>query len=149
MDQYPLEDLVAWQIAVDLKDRIAHLMASTPAGRNFEFSGQIYEASESMATNIAEGHGRYNPAEYANFLRYSRASIKELIERLPDGVRRRYYQPSDIHEIMTLLHREARVVGGLRDSMIRLAKKRKEEKKRRHRPAGKKRPRPPRSPEEG
>ena len=130
MDEYPLEDLVAWQIAVDLKDRISALLTSTPAGRNFEFRGQIYEAAESMASNISEGHGRYNPAEYVNFLRYSRASIKELIERLPDGVRRGFYRTEDIAEIMHLLQREARIVGGLRDSMRRLARQRKERKRR-------------------
>ena len=125
MDEYPLEDLAAYQVANDLKDRITRLITTTPAERDFGFRSQILDASDSMASNIAEGHGRYNPAEFANFLRYSRGSIKELITRLPDGVRRGHYQQEDIKEIIALLHREGAIVAGLRRSMINLAKRRK------------------------
>ena len=130
MDEYPLEDLAAYQVATDLKDRITSLILTTPAGRDLAFRTQILEASDSMASNIAEGHGRYNPAEFANFLRYSRASVNELIDRLPNGVRRGYYRDEEIRDIMPLLRREAAIVTGLRRSMINLAKRRKEQKRR-------------------
>src|SRR5688572_6729266 len=124
MDTYPLEDLVAYQIAVDLKIQISALLERTAAGRDLRFNGQIRDAAESMASNIVEGHRRYNPAEFANFLRYSRASIAELQERLPDGVLRRFYALSDIEDIMRLLEREGVIVGRLRDSMLSLASRR-------------------------
>ncbi|MEX2270444.1 MAG: four helix bundle protein [Vicinamibacterales bacterium] len=133
MDTYPLEGLVAYQIAVDLKIQIGTLLERTPAGRDLRFNGQIRGASESLVSNIAEGHRRYNPAEFANFLRYSRASIGELQERLPDGISRKFYAANDIASIMELLEREAVVVGRLRDSMFRLAKRRKSERQRKGR----------------
>ena len=124
MDRYPLEDLVAFRIAKELKDRIGTLLAPGRTRRDFGFDDQIRRAAESIASNIAEGHGRYNPAEFANFLRYSRASVRELQERLPDGVTRGYYEAGEIAPILTLLDREAAVLVGLRKSMLRLARNR-------------------------
>ena len=73
---------------------------------------------------IGTGHRfyRYNPAEFANFLRCARASVAEALTRLPDGVKRGYYEQSDID---TLMATRAAVIGGLRESMRRLAKQRK------------------------
>jgi four helix bundle protein len=124
-DIYRIEDLVAWQLANQIKDGVFQLLARTPAGRDLRFAGQVSEAASSVASNIAEGFYRYNPAEFSNFLRYARASIAELLTRLPDGVQRGYYAQSDIDSLLTQLSREAAVVGGLRDSMRRLAKQRK------------------------
>src|SRR5688500_14424776 len=121
-DLYRIEDLVAWQLANEIKDSVFDLLARTPAGRDLRFAGQVTDAATSIASNIAEGFYRYNPAEFANFLRYARASVAELLTRLPDGAKRGYYTASDIDALMTLLSREAAVVGGLRDSMRRLAK---------------------------
>jgi four helix bundle protein len=125
MDRFKLGDLAAWQIAAELKDQIAALLKRTRAVESRGFYEQVIRAAESVASNISEGHARYNPGEFANFLRYSRASLEELRERLPDGVRRGFYSAGDIDDIMRLVEREAAVVGALRDSMIRLAKRRK------------------------
>ena len=124
-DVYRLEDLVAWQLANEIKDAVFALLRTTPAGRDFRFAGQVGEAASSVASNIAEGFYRYNPAEFANFLRYARASVAELLTRLPDGVKRGYYAQADIESLLATLSREAAVIGGLRDSMRRLAKERK------------------------
>ena len=124
-DLYRIEDLVAWQLANDIKDGVFELLARSPAGRDLRFAGQVSEAASSIASNIAEGFHRYNPAEFANFLRYARGSVAELLTRLPDGVKRGYYAQSDIESLLALLRREAAVLGGLRDSMRRLAKQRK------------------------
>ena len=124
-DVYRIEDLVAWQLANEIKDEVFALLARSPAGRDLRFAGQVGEAASSIASNIAEGFYRYNPAEFANFLRYARASVAELLTRLPDGVKRGYYTQSDIDSLLSLLSREAAVIGGLRDSMRRLAKQRK------------------------
>jgi len=123
-ETYRIEDLVAWQLANQVKDEVFELLARTPAGRDFRFAGQVGEAASSIASNIAEGFYRYNPAEFANFLRYARASVAELLTRLPDGVKRGYYTSADIEPLLALLNREAAVIGGLRDSMRRLAKQR-------------------------
>jgi len=121
---YPIEDLVAWQLADQIKDAVFDLLARTPAGRDLRFAGQVGEAASSIASNIAEGFYRYNPAEFANFLRYARASVAELLTRLPDGVKRGYYTRADIEDLLALLGRAAAVIGGLRDSMRRLARER-------------------------
>lgn len=123
-ETYRIEDLVAWQLASQIKDSVFELLARTPAGRDLRFAGQVGEAASSIASNIAEGYFRYNPAEFANFLRYARGSVAELITRLPDGVKRGYYARADIEHLLALLGREAAVIGGLRDSMRRRAQQR-------------------------
>jgi four helix bundle protein len=127
-DIYRIDDLVAWQLANEIKEGVFELLARTPAGKDWKFAGQVGDAASSIASNISEGFYRYNPAEFANFLRYARASVAEVLTRLPDGVKRGYYEQPDIDALMALLSREAAVIGGLRDSMRRLAKQRKAKK---------------------
>lgn len=124
MDRYPLEDLVAYQIGTEIKTRINALLAPQMGSRDVTFCSQVKRAAESISSNIAEGHSRYNPAEFANFLRYARASVAELLERLPDGVGRGYYSSSDLEPLLKLLNRESAIISGLRASMLKRAAER-------------------------
>lgn len=124
MDRYPLEALVAYQLAGEIKARTHALLKLSPVAKDFGFCSQVRRAAESISSNIAEGHARYNPAEFANFLRYARASAAELRDRLPDGVTRGYYSADDIEPLLNLLNREAAVLSGLRNAMRRLAQDR-------------------------
>ena len=123
-ETYRIEDLVAWQLANEIKDEVLALIERTPARRDYRFAGQVRDAATSIPSNVAEGFHRYNPAEFANFLRYARASVAELLTRLPDGVTLGYYDSGDIEPLLALLRREAAVLGGLREAMRRLAKDR-------------------------
>src|SRR5262249_18276353 len=50
----------------------------TVAGvRDFKHRDQIRGSSASAPSNIAEGFGRFSPAEFALFLKYARASLME------------------------------------------------------------------------
>ena len=123
-DTYRIEDLVAWQLANEIKDEVLALIERTSARRDYRFAGQVRDAATSIPSNVAEGFHRYNPAEFANFLRYARASVAELLTRLPDGVKLGYYDSGDIAPLLALLRREAAVLGGLREAMRRLARDR-------------------------
>lgn len=55
---------------------------SFPEEERFGLTSQIRRAAVSIPSNIAEGYGRYNPKEFAHFLRISRGSICELDTQL-------------------------------------------------------------------
>ena len=115
---------MAYRLAGEIKARTHELLASSLVAKDFGFCSQVRRAAESISSNIAEGHARYNPAEFANFLRYARASAAELRDRLPDGVNRGYYTAADIASLLNLLNRETAVLSGLRNAMRRLAQNR-------------------------
>jgi len=82
-----------------------------------------------LPSDVAEGYERRNPAEFANFVRYARSSLKEVIVRLPDGVAKGYYSRDDITDILRVCHRLSRVLEGLYFSLKRQAERRKNHKR--------------------
>jgi hypothetical protein len=49
------EELVAWQLAVELRDRIPKSTRSGPASRDRKFLDQIQDSAASSPRNLAEG----------------------------------------------------------------------------------------------
>ncbi len=70
-------ELAAWQLAFELNMRVQRVLQSGPASKDFRFRDQLADASRSAPRNIAEGFGRFNPTEIAQFLDYARASLDE------------------------------------------------------------------------
>ena len=70
-------ELDVYKLAEDLSDLIwyAYDEWSTKAQRTIGY--QIIRSSDSIAANIAEGYGRYTPADRKNFYRYARGSFEE------------------------------------------------------------------------
>ncbi len=56
-------DLVVWQKAIDLTVCIYKLTRTFPEDEKYGLVSQMRRASVSIASNIAEGRGRLNPAE--------------------------------------------------------------------------------------
>ena len=50
---------------------------------------QIIRSSDSIAANLAEGYGRFTPADRRNFYRYSRGSFEETKAWLRKAIRRK------------------------------------------------------------
>lgn len=61
-------------LAVDCYE-ITH---SFPKEELYGMTSQIRRAAASVATNVAEGHGRENTGSFVQFLRVSQGSLKEL-----------------------------------------------------------------------
>ena len=70
-------ELIAWQRA-DALERFALEMIKRPVlAQDTTFCEQSSDAAASAPRNIAEGHGRFAPAQFANFLRIAIASEQE------------------------------------------------------------------------
>jgi len=70
-------DLIVWQRAIDLTVSIYSLARSFPKDEMFGLTSQMRRSSVSVASNIAEGRGRLNPAEFRQFLGVAQGSICE------------------------------------------------------------------------
>jgi four helix bundle protein len=75
-------DLVVWQKAIELTTCIYRLTRSFPKDEAYGLVSQMRRSSISIASNIAEGRGRLNPAEFRQFLGLSQGSTFELKTQL-------------------------------------------------------------------
>jgi four helix bundle protein len=66
---------------------------------------QLRESAASGPSNIAEGFGRYKPAQFRHFLDIAIASITETANHLRDGVDRKHFTVTDLAPLLTLAAR--------------------------------------------
>ena len=98
-------ELVAWQLAFELNERVQKLLQSGRASKDFKFRDQLADSARSAPRNIAEGYGRFNPTEIAQFVDYARASLDETENHLRDGVASSYFPADAVGPLILLLVR--------------------------------------------
>lgn len=102
------QELVAWQLANELKQRVYALVDRSTAREDRKFSEQIKDAAASAPRNLAEGFGSYRHPEFARYTRVAKASLIETHNHLADGVDRHHWSPA---EATTLQQIDDRAVG--------------------------------------
>jgi four helix bundle protein len=75
-------DLVVWKKAIELATCIYKVTRTFPKDEIYGLVSQMRRASVSIASNIAEGRGRLNPAEFRQFLGIAQGSVFELKTQL-------------------------------------------------------------------
>ena len=90
-----LDELVVWQLASELSDLCDALARAPRAAANGNFSEQLRASSDSVPANVAEGFGRYQPKENAQFVRVAKGSLLEARSWLLQGKRRSYWPEAD------------------------------------------------------
>jgi four helix bundle protein len=99
------EDLEAWQIADELKLEVYTLTATGPASADLEYRNQIRASAASSTKNIAEGFGRFRPADNARFVEFAVSSTMETKDSLKDGVDRGHFTPERVLRAQQLAER--------------------------------------------
>ena len=84
------EDLVAWQLATELKERVFEITARAAVLKHREFCEQIQTSSRSAPANLAEGFWRYSPRDNARFVRIALGSLGETANHLRDAWKENY-----------------------------------------------------------
>lgn len=113
-----LEDLAAFQLAVEYKLEVYRLIRESPAAsRDFRFRAQLSDASASVEACLAEGWHRYVAGEFVTFLRYARASLAEAERWLGDGVARGYFEPHTIAKSLDTAGRCGAALTNLRKTL--------------------------------
>ena len=101
-----LDDLIVWKLACEFEGQVLDLVARRPeARRDFRFTGQLTDAATGVPSNVTEGFHRFRAGEFAQFLRYARASLAEAEKRLQTGVRRNYFAQADVDPLLRLARR--------------------------------------------
>ena len=95
-------DLVCWQLSYELKCEVLAFTATGKASKDFGYCDQIRDSSASAPRNIAEGFGRFTPGEFAQYLKWARASLMETMNHLIDGRDRGYLEPAVYARLMNL-----------------------------------------------
>ena len=107
------EDLIAWQKARTLTAEIYRLTGSGSLARDFGLKDQMQRAAVSVMSNIAEGHERATPPEFARFLRIAKASCAELRSQLYVAKDVGYVPPEAFETLLAQAEEVGRIIGGL------------------------------------
>ena len=86
-------ELVVYQRCSELRRAVLALLESPRARTDRKFCEQLRDAVRSPPRNIAEGFGRYNPGEFAQFMDVAIASLDETDNHVRDGVESGYFSP--------------------------------------------------------
>jgi four helix bundle protein len=119
-----LEDLIAYQFAEEFKLEVYALVKASPgARRDFDFTDQLRRAAAGVASTTSEGFGRGNAGEFAQFLRYSLASLREAVTHLKDGIDRGHFIEPDCRTALVWAQRCRRATLNLYHTQCALAAK--------------------------
>ncbi len=80
---FMFENLDVYQKSVDLAEKVINLTDEFPKGYYF-LTDQLNRASLSIATNIAEGNGRFTKRDRRNFFIIARGSVQERKQLISD-----------------------------------------------------------------
>ena len=76
---FPLEELKVYQVAMEIGQLVWDIVIKWDYFSKKTIGSQLAEAADSIAFNIAEGHGRFHYKDNKNFCYYSRGSAKEAV----------------------------------------------------------------------
>ena len=113
------EDLIAWQKARALTQRIYEATRHAAFARDFGLSGQIQRAAVSIMSNLAEGFERGGRGEFHQFLSTAKASCAELRSQLYVAVDVGYLDVEKFGNLLAQATEVAKIIGGLRASVAR------------------------------
>jgi four helix bundle protein len=107
------EELDAWQLAVELKNSVEALLATSHAKRDGNFCDQIRSSSASAPANISEGFGYYEHPQFARHVRIAIATLDETRHHLRDGVERCFWSGDNAAPLIRLAKRARGACVGL------------------------------------
>ena len=103
-------ELDAWQLASELREKATQLTRVRDFAQNAWLRSQLTRATQSACSNIAEGFGRYQPRDFARFLRMSRGSLTEVQEHLESARQAGIVGESEFRD---LVHLASRAIGAV------------------------------------
>jgi four helix bundle protein len=109
---FMFENLQVYQKAVDFADGIASRTETFPRGYYF-LVDQLNRAALSVATNLAEGNGRFTKPDRKNFFTIARGSVQECVPLIEIAKRRGFIADVDHASLKSKLEEMAKMISGL------------------------------------
>ena len=113
------ERLTLWQKARLLVKDVYLVTKSFPSEERFSMTDQIKRAVVSIASNIAEGSGRFSPKEKLHFLSIAYGSLTELSCQLTLCWDLGYLTDGQVSYLRNNIEELARIMSGYRESLLR------------------------------
>jgi four helix bundle protein len=110
-------DLIVWQKAMAMARRAYTLTESLPKREAYGLVDQIRRASVSVASNVAEGHGRLSDLQFRHFLGNARGSLYEMQTQVELAIDLGYLDKEKGAELMEQAWEVARILNGLLKSL--------------------------------
>jgi four helix bundle protein len=111
-------DLIAWRKATALALEVYRSTQKFPKDEMYGLTSQMRRAAVSVASNIAEGKGRYSCKEFAQFLYRARGSLLELETQSFIAQELHYLEPDVFRRIETETKELGRILNGLTKSVL-------------------------------
>lgn len=112
-----VEELVAFQLAVEFKLAVYRLVRACRQPIDFKYQSQLFDAASAVEADLSEGFKRNVPGEFAQFVRYAAASLAESRTRLGDGIHRAHFTEAECREALDLGKRAADALAALQRSL--------------------------------
>jgi four helix bundle protein len=109
---FMFENLQVYQKAVDLAVQVAGATEIFPRGYYF-LVDQLNRAALSIATNLAEGNGRFTKSDRRYFFTIARGSTQECVPLLEVARRRGFIADADHAQLKSDLEEIAKMLSGL------------------------------------
>jgi four helix bundle protein len=106
-------DLIAWRKAISLVTDVYTTTAGFPSREIYGLSSQMRRAAVSIASNIAEGHGRATAGEFAQFLCHAGGSLCKVETQIVIARNLSYIAPNIERELLDATQELGRVLNGL------------------------------------
>lgn len=110
-------DLIAWRKAIALVSEIYNITTQFPKHELYGLTSQIRRAAVSVASNIAEGHGRTTSGEFMQFLGQARGSLCEIATQIVIGRELRYIDSQQEVDLIARVDELGRILNGLIESI--------------------------------
>ena len=106
-------DLIAWQKSMELARMIYMRTEEFPKSETFGLRMQLRRSAVSVASHIAEAHGRLNDAEMRKGFGAARAAINELQTQTELAASLAFFENPTSEELLDLGTRVAKLINGL------------------------------------
>jgi len=101
--KFGFENLAVWQKAIEFAHRVIQILEKIETDRkHYRLIENCEAAACSIASNIAEGKGRYSKKEFIQFLYIARGSLFETITSLVIFYRNGWISNNDLQEMKLL-----------------------------------------------
>ena len=104
--------MLVWQKSMDLVDAVYRTVRRFPREELFVLSAQMRSAAISIPCNIAEGCGRWTPAEQRQFARHARGSVLELQTQIEIARRQQFIDDKRRETLDTAAAEVGRLLNG-------------------------------------
>jgi four helix bundle protein len=114
-------DLLVWQKAMDLVERICSVTKMFPKEEQYGLTSQLRRAAVSDPSNIAEGHCRTGRREFGHHLSIALGSLGEIETQIRIAERLTFISGADSCELLAVPEETGRILVGLMHSLERHA----------------------------